>query len=107
MPLECAPLQRDINYCQKSTNKKILISLGGQSGGYALNNAADGVYLANWLWGAYGPYNQTWVDNGGIRPLDRGFDNKTLTDTVDVDGFDFDIEHTSAGKTARPYKRID
>jgi chitinase len=100
LPSDCGPLQEAIHYCQTQTKKKILLSLGGQSGGYGLNNAADGIYLADFLWGAYGPYNQTWVDNGGIRPLDRGGNNITTADTVDFDGFDFDIEQSSGGKSA-------
>lgn len=98
LPASCWPLQQDIAYCQQNTNTKILLSLGGATGNYDLATAADGIYLANWIWGAYGPYNQSWVDAGGLRPLDRGADNKTLTDTVDIDGFDFDIEHTTKGR---------
>lgn len=94
---QCPQLQEDIYYCQTQTKKKILLSLGGDGGNYVLNGAADGRYLADFLWGAYGPYNATWVANGGVRPLDRGSTNLDLTKTIDIDGFDFDIERASPG----------
>jgi chitinase len=93
---QCPDLQEDIWDCQQNTKTKLLISLGGAAadGNYQLNNADDGIYLANFLWGAYGPYQQSWVDAGGIRPLDGG-DNADPTKQIDVDGFDFDIEKPS------------
>lgn len=103
----CPYLQQDIYYCQTQTNKKILLSLGGANVPgkelYDLSGAADGEYLADFLWGAYGPidqqYNEVWVAAGSVRPLDRGLYNTDLTMAVDFDGFDFDIEVTSSGKT--------
>jgi chitinase len=92
---QCPDLQRDLYYCQQNTNKKILLSLGGAAGDYYLNGAADGVYLANFLWGAYGPYNSSWT---GVRPLDRGYYNTNTSMTIDFDGFDFDIEQTTPGE---------
>lgn len=82
------------------------MSLGGDSTSYQLNGAADGIYLANFLWGAYGPYNASWVAAGGVRPLDRGLYNTNTSMTIDIDGFDFDIEHTSAGNTSISSGRI-
>jgi chitinase len=97
---ECPYIQQDLYDCQQNTNTKLLISLGGDptAGNYQLNNAADGVYLANFLWGAYGPYDQSWVDAGGVRPFDGGFSGTNKSMTIDVDGFDFDIEKASPGK---------
>jgi chitinase len=99
----CPYLQEDIYYCQTQTKKKILLSIGGSSDQYDLNSAADGVYLADFLWGAYGPYNASWVNPaiGHVRPLDRGLYNTNDSMTIDIDGFDFDIEHTSTSKRAR------
>jgi chitinase len=53
----------------------------------------------------YGPYNQTWVDNGGLRPLDRGFYNTSTSPAyqIDIDGFDFDIEIGPTGKIFGEY----
>jgi hypothetical protein len=65
---QCPQLQEDIYYCQTQTKKKILLSLGGEGGNYQLNGKADGEYLADFLWGAYGPYNASWVAAGGVRP---------------------------------------
>ena len=96
----CPQLQEDIYYCQTQTKKKILLSLGGDGGNYQLNGAADGIYLANFLWNAYGPVNESYVAAGGIRPLDRGLFNTNTSMTVDFDGFDFDIERASGGKYA-------
>ncbi|KAI6712453.1 hypothetical protein JHW43_005002 [Diplocarpon mali] len=91
----CPFLQDDIHYCQTKTNKKILLSLGGQLGDYHLNGEAEGEHLADFLWKAYGPYDEEWVKAGGVRPLDGGFISTDLTRKVDVDGFDFDIENPS------------
>ena len=89
---------QDLYDCQQTTNKKFLLSLGGDknSGSYQLDNAADGEYLANFLWGAYGPYNSSWKDGPfkGIRPLDGGWYGTDGTH-IDIDGFDFDIEKIS------------
>ncbi len=84
-------------YCQKNTNTKILLSLGGDTPDYQLTGAAAGVAFADFLWGAYGPLTAAWKAAGGIRPLDRGYDNVTAADVIDIDGFDLDIEHASTG----------
>jgi chitinase len=86
---DCSPLASALYECQQNTKTKFLLSLGGATGNYNLNNASDGVYLANLLWGAFGPYNATWVAKGGIRPFDA-----SPTQTIEFDGFDFDIETT-------------
>lgn len=98
LPTQCPTVQRDIPYCQ-SIGKKILLSLGGGAIDYALTGVDEGIALADFLWGAYGPLTPEWVAAGGLRPLDRGLSN---TDTsayyqIDIDGFDFDIEAPSAG----------
>ncbi|KAL2065294.1 hypothetical protein VTL71DRAFT_2963 [Oculimacula yallundae] len=94
----CPQLQEDIYYCQTKTKKKILLSLGGDGGDYKLNGEADGKYLAEFLWGAYGPYDDAWVAKGGVRPLDRGLYNTNASMTIDIDGFDFDIERASSDR---------
>jgi len=100
LPTRCPTVQDDIPYCQKVKNKKILLSLGGASATYALTGVEDGIALADFLWGSYGPLTPEWQAAGGIRPLDRSSSN---TDSsayyqLDIDGFDFDIEYPSAGK---------
>jgi chitinase len=84
---DCSPIASALYECQQNTKTKFLLSLGGAAGNYNLNNASDGVYLANLLWGAFGPYNAAWVAGGGIRPFDV-----SSTKTIEFDGFDFDIE---------------
>jgi chitinase len=86
---DCSPIANALYDCQQNTKTKFLLSLGGAVGNYNLNNASDGIYLANLLWGAFGPWNATWVANGGIRPFDV-----SKTETIEFDGFDFDIEIT-------------
>ncbi|KAE9362672.1 glycoside hydrolase family 18 protein [Stipitochalara longipes BDJ] len=98
MYTDCSPIANALYTCQQTTKTKFLLSLGGAVGTYNLNNATDGIYLANLLWGAFGPYNSTWVANGGIRPFDV-----SPTQTIEFDGFDFDIEiapNSVAGYTA-------
>lgn len=91
---QCPTLQEDIPYCQKVKGKKIILSLGGDTLGYDLTGAPAGVAFATFLWNAYGPKRPGYT---GVRPLDRGYSN-TTADTIDIDGFDFDIEHASSGK---------
>jgi chitinase len=78
-----------IPYCQ-SLGIKILLSLGGQynGSGYALTSVQDAEYMADFLWGAFGPLNSSanWP---------RPFDTEDLSN--EVDGFDFDIEHVNTG----------
>ncbi len=66
---------------------KILLSIGGvynaASSDYSLSSTASATSFANFLWGAFGPYDPTFT---GPRPFDvDGVHNV-------VDGFDLDIE---------------
>jgi len=83
----------DIPLCQSVYGKNIVLSLGGGAGGYQLTGAEDGEAFADFLWGAFGPQTQEWLDQGLPRPFD-GPDGEA----VEVDGFDFDIEIPSPGK---------
>ncbi|APA07296.1 hypothetical protein sscle_02g020660 [Sclerotinia sclerotiorum 1980 UF-70] len=89
--VQCPGIQEGIPYCQ-SLGKKILLSLGGASNTYQLTGVADGEYFADFLWGSYGPFKQSWLDNGGIRPMDGGYYGTDPNIHIDIDGFDFDIE---------------
>ena len=104
LPTRCPYIQQDIPLCQQ-LGKKILLSLGGaaEAGNYQLTGSTDGVAFAEWLWGAYGPYNQTWINLNpatNIRPFDRGLYNTDMSTDyqIDIDGFDFDIEIAPTGK---------
>ncbi|CAG8978340.1 hypothetical protein HYALB_00005926 [Hymenoscyphus albidus] len=90
---QCPTVQEDIPYCQ-AKGKKIVLSLGGAARDYQLTGKDAGIEFADFLLGAYGPLTDAWKASNGIRPLDRGYSN-TTSDTIDIDGFDFDIEHTS------------
>jgi chitinase len=58
---------------------------------YHLMSAQDGMDLADFLWGAFGPVTSAWTSAGLPRPFDtEGVPNE-------VDGFDFDIEVTTPG----------
>ncbi|PBP18005.1 chitin recognition protein [Diplocarpon rosae] len=96
----CPPLQEDIHYCQTERNKKILLSVGGAIGDYDLRDENEGEDLADFLWKAYGPYDQEYVDRGGIRPLDRGESNEDFSKKIDIDGFDFNIQRPATGGSA-------
>ena len=80
-----------ISYCQK-LGKKILLSLGGAPGNttYQLTSKDDADFMADFLWGAFGPlqYGNSWP-----RPFDDRVDGPQS-----VDGFDFDIEAIQPGK---------
>ncbi|KAI9645334.1 Chitinase 2 [Ciborinia camelliae] len=92
--VQCPGIQEGIPYCQ-SLGKKILLSLGGASATYQLTGADDGEYFADFLWGSYGPFKQSWLDAGGIRPMDGGYYGTDSSIHIDIDGFDFDIEIAS------------
>lgn len=89
----CPTLVDGISYC-KENGKKILLSLGGAPGTtpYQLTCNSDADYMADFLWGAFGPLNSsaTWP---------RPFDDQVVG-SQSVDGFDFDIEVIQPGKIA-------
>lgn len=74
--------------------KKILLSLGGGSGGYALESDDDATNLANFLWGAFGPKGEV-SGYTGPRPFDIDSSNGYPDEPSQVDGFDFDIENVN------------
>jgi chitinase len=84
----------DIPVCQSTYKKKILLSLGGGTNTYQLTGAENGVAFANFLWGAFGPQTASWLNAGKPRPFDG-----PSKQAVEVDGFDFDIEFPSTGKS--------
>jgi chitinase len=81
--------------CQQKHGKKILLSLGGfvpqGQTVYQLMGIQDGLDLADFLWGAFGPLTPAWAAAGKPRPFD------TEGTVNEVDGFDFDIEVTGPG----------
>lgn len=88
---DCPYLVPGIEICQKEYGKKILLSVGGytETGSYSISSYQNGVEFAEFIWGAFGPYNETWGDQP--RPFDSADSH------IAVDGYDFDIEWT-AGK---------
>ncbi|KAE9372586.1 carbohydrate-binding module family 50 protein [Stipitochalara longipes BDJ] len=92
---ECPDLVADIPVCQSQYNKKIILSLGGGIETYGLTGAENGTAFADFMWGAFGPQTKDWLDQGLPRPFD-GPNNSS----VEVDGFDFDIEFPSADNQA-------
>jgi chitinase len=90
---ECPNLVADIPVCQSQYKKKIILSLGGGLETYGLTGAANGTAFADFIWGAFGPQTKQWLARGLPRPFD-GPNNQS----VEVDGFDFDIEFPSTGR---------
>lgn len=84
---DCPYLVPGIEICQQVYNKKVLLSIGGYTdwGSYTLSNASMGVEFADFLWGAFGPYEESWGSQP--RPFDSSAESR-----VAVDGYDFDIE---------------
>lgn len=89
---QCPLINEDIPLCQKTHGKKIILSLGGATATYALNGTLSGVAFADFLWGAFGPQTADWLAQGLPRPFDG-----PNGEAVEVDGFDYDIEHPSTG----------
>ncbi|KAL1895469.1 Chitinase 2 [Sporothrix stenoceras] len=83
----CTDIQEGIPVCQQH-GTKVILSIGGvfdaQLANYNLTTEDNGRYFADFLWGAFGPYNASW---SGPRPFDL-----SATQHNSVDGFDFDIE---------------
>ncbi|XP_054799599.1 acidic endochitinase-like [Prosopis cineraria] len=71
----CAGFSNDIKTCQ-SKGIKVLLSLGGGSGGYSLNSTDEAKQLANYLWNNF---------------LGGSSTSRPLGDAV-LDGMDFDME---------------
>lgn len=84
---DCPYLTPGIEVCQTQYGKKVLLSIGGvftDATNYSISSYENGVEFANFIWGAYGPYDESW----GSQP--RPFDYDGVH--VAVDGYDFDIE---------------
>lgn len=83
MLTSCDEIADDIAFCQ-SQGKIILASLGGAfPGGNTISSRASAISFARFLWGSFGPVQQT-----DIYPRPFG--------TSVVDGFDFDMETGSS-----------
>ncbi|ODH13284.1 hypothetical protein ACO22_07417 [Paracoccidioides brasiliensis] len=76
----CQNLIEDIPVCQ-SEGVRVMLSLGGGLGSYAVTNKRAAEKFADFLWGAFGPKTPAWAN----KPRPFG--------DVIIDGFDFDIEH--------------
>jgi chitinase len=82
----CQQIIEGIPACQ-ANGKKVLLSIGGAfvtGVNYTVSSQQNGEDFADFLWGAFGPYDASWT---GPRPFDS-----SATEHVSVDGFDFDIE---------------
>ncbi|KAF4946836.1 hypothetical protein FGADI_10865 [Fusarium gaditjirri] len=86
---ECYTIKEGIPYCQER-GVKVLLSIGGvyneAGSNYKVTTDDKGVDFADFLYKAFGPYDQSW---DGPRP----FDSDDGITRPAVDGFDFDIEH--------------
>ncbi|XP_054784465.1 acidic endochitinase-like [Prosopis cineraria] len=71
----CSGIGNDVKTCQ-SKDIKVLLSLGGGSGGYSLTSADDANQVANYIWNNF---------------LGGSSNSRPLGDAV-LDGVDFDIE---------------
>lgn len=94
--MKCPKLAQDLQACRSSSpGKKILLSLGGGTGTYNLNGAADGTNFASLLWNMFGA--------GQKEGIPRPFDYNNVA--FSVDGFDFDIEYP-ATDNSEGYKAL-
>ncbi|KAK4145944.1 uncharacterized protein C8A04DRAFT_10171 [Dichotomopilus funicola] len=87
--LRCPQIEEDIQICQ-SLNKSILLSIGGATyteGGFA--SAEEAQTWAATIWAMFGPAPPGFTDDSDSDVL-RPFGNAT------VDGFDMDLEASSA-----------
>ncbi|OAA65160.1 aminotransferase class 3 [Niveomyces insectorum RCEF 264] len=85
--LDCPQIEQDIQTCQKTYGKTIMLSIGGATyteGGFSSPSAA--VAAADSIWAIFGPASST--TGGGS--VNRPFGNAV------VDGFDFDFESSTS-----------
>lgn len=79
---KCPGINPGIKKCHDN-GKKVLLSIGGGwPTDYYLDDSDVANYFAEFLWGAFGPQTDEWVDAGKPRPFGDAY----------VDGFDLDIE---------------
>lgn len=105
---ECGWLSADLRYCQKQ-GKKVLLSVGGTwqaNSDYSISSAANGEAFADFIWGAFGPYDKTWQK---ARPFDDFYQAVELGDEPHFvfDGFDFDIEKKFGQYSSYLYPLMD
>lgn len=90
-----------INLCQQKYHKKILLSLGGESGNYGFQNSKEAVCFADWLWYMFGNGTHTGNEcpnNKYVKGHTLGKNgkphrsHKPFGDVI-LDGFDLDIEN--------------
>lgn len=96
---DCKVIQAGIAPCQQ-LGKKVLLSVGGVASSvsnYTVSSAENGIEFAYFLYGAFGPYVDTWGD--APRPFDDTTDGVVHNA---VDGYDFDIE-SYTGKRSNTY----
>ncbi|KAI9903660.1 hypothetical protein N3K66_000189 [Trichothecium roseum] len=89
----CVGMKEDIGYCQ-SRGVKVLLSIGGEydagTSNYEVTTEDNGRAFADFLYGAFGPYDPDW---DGPRPFDSDDDGAGgQQQHTEVDGWDFDIE---------------
>ncbi|RYP20702.1 hypothetical protein DL765_002652 [Monosporascus sp. GIB2] len=95
---DCSFIKEDIKTCQ-ALGKKVLLSIGGEYSSvndYSISSIAKGREFADFMFNAFGPFQEGYT---GPRPFDR-----SETDHVCLDGFDFDIETKFANQ--QPYVRM-
>ncbi|KAM3485100.1 hypothetical protein MY8738_001568 [Beauveria namnaoensis] len=83
----CNTIKDDLQYCRKK-GIKMLLAIGGEwnqnTADYRVTTERNGREFADFLWGAFGPYNSSWK---GPRPFDKSDNERSA-----IDGFDFDLE---------------
>lgn len=81
--LSCPELAGNITSCQKDFGKKVLLSIGGATGGVSFDSNEDAANFGNMLWSLFGDPLSTTLDPA-LRPFGSN---------VSVDGFDIDNEN--------------
>ncbi|KAI0447333.1 glycoside hydrolase superfamily [Xylaria telfairii] len=100
MLLKCPQLQQDLYTCRQTSDKKFLLSIGGDTPNYNVNGATNGTSFANQLWGMFGPSQESWTSLNKPRPFDYTNTTTGNLTAFSVDGYDLDIEHPSLDSSA-------
>jgi len=86
---KCSSIASGISSCQ-SNGKKVLLSLGGESGDYGFSSDSEAENFAGTLWNLFGEGNS---------------DTRPFGDSI-IDGFDFDIENGDSTGYAALAKKL-
>lgn len=100
---QCPNIQHGLYTCRQTSNKKILLSLGGATAEYQLTGATDGTNFASTPWGLFVPRITNLGQRRQAAPLRLHYNGVSFS----VDGFDLDLHRAPAHRQLGRIHRAD